>query len=73
MRTKEVGTRKYEFAHGTKPRGNGNWWFHYTVWTPQGNEITFEANFQGSYSKAKAEALYEAHQHDGDVVVEVMS
>lgn len=44
-----LSTRKYEAAHGHKPRGNGLWFFN----DRQGNFITSET---GTFSQASAVA-----------------
>lgn len=50
-----VESRKYEFAHGRKPRGMGNWAFIF-----DGEEgRAFFVNFS-RYAEAKKEALAEA-------------
>ena len=46
-----VLTGAFQFAHGHKPRGRGQWWFGAE------NGETFQAGFNKTYSEAKQEAI----------------
>lgn len=48
--TTRVETRAYEFSHGRKPRGYGDWAFFFE------NDAT-PRFFHGSYSEAKKQAV----------------
>jgi hypothetical protein len=50
-------TRDFEFAHGKKPKGLGNWAFFF-----DGNRSVAPFWFYGMYSSAKVAALKKARE-----------
>ena len=53
----EVNTNQFEFSHGRKPRGRGNWGFEFRR-SPNEDHLTFW--HMGTYSEAKRAAVREA-------------
>jgi hypothetical protein len=48
--------RDYEFTHGHRPSGNGNWAFD-VAWHDDGASVYSRFWAKGSYSNAKADAM----------------
>ncbi len=62
MRMKiEVSTELYEYTHGVKPRGRGNWAFE---WCYNGRDWTAPVFIEGqmTYGEAKKEAIRRAQR-----------
>jgi len=54
MRTE---TMKYEFTHGRKPKGYGNWWLRLTGTDDEGSYTTEQYSILGKLSDAKKQAV----------------
>lgn len=59
----EISTSAYEFAHGKKPRGSGQWAFWIRPWrgAPDSRSDLFFASANLPYGQAKDEAICRAY------------
>lgn len=72
MRTE---TTKYEFTHGRKPKGYGNWWLELTGTDDQGRYKTKRFTILGKLADAKKQAVCQMKRRFGVkkvVEIEVM-
>lgn len=71
-----VNTTEYEFNHGKKPRGYGNWWFsvEYADRAGRGSVvyITVDVSAVGTYTDARKAAIKDVREtHGATEIIEV--